>query len=1106
MITTNKKFNYLTIIIISLLLAVCLCFYPSVNANFASAETIASKEISVTNGDFDSSATTALQSTPTGWSREGSSSGKNGVISVNADTFSNRASGYALKSSQNPKKPYTQPNSELDDHILMINAKSSADTNETNHLGYKSNDISLESYSYYSFSIWTLTQTHARASIYIDGLGEDVQNTSFEAYSTNIWTEYRFYIATGIDAETINIQLWLGTKTTDSSNAVFFDHITARQLSGNYFYNEAGQYVGTDDVALDRVNVIDLRDSLDGMIENADFEKGDFTGWTVENYLPIGGDAKIVSIQNAESMENLGLDYIGSSLSEQNRYALLMYSNPKTPTKAVTIEYQSTPFEVLPYETYKITVWAKVSDDFDGTAYVTLREGTDVSNFYGEEYADDFYTPIEQSVSITSNTTNKMTNDYTPYYIFVKGHDLYKTSFSLVLGFGNDEEGASGSIVFDDITFESISHEQFDDATTTNAISVEPSILSGSPSVENGTFNTADTLDKNFEYPVKPASWTSATENDSSSMYGIVNTYSPLYDEHRAQYGNAKNPGNPTSVSTLGVDKDVNNVLMMYNYQETYQSVTSQSISTTANSYQLLSFDYKTVAQDLNNSLMSVYVLDSDNNVLYAEEGLSSSQWTTYSILVNTDTYATSLKLRIALGTSQSPVVGFLYVDNVKFETNSNITDDNYEDYQKSHNTLDFSLTNFGFVSNETVKDIHTPYMYEQKLENGENPEQGSVALYGGMIDTTNNIYGIQNSTNGTSSEQYIPAFISEYAVGKYTLTGKESISLESDKYYKISIDVFTRFSGDTEQDGVNEEDKLAFGAVFGLVGMDKNFENIVSNDSWTTYTIYVTVSENTDVQLQFGILNESANILGQVFFDNFVLDSIDENVYDNAVKQYANDDKVLLLTSQDTTTDEDDTTDDNTTDNEDTDGLIWYVIPTAILFVALVIALCAYFMKKVTIKKWERKKASEYDRETTLHRDVVRREAEQIRDAKIKEYQNKIDEIKAQLTDMEQTHQEVLKKQRTTSGQQEITKAMEKDFKSYASKHTKLENQIEALNAKIETFKLPEYLISIQRGIIAERVKKEKQDKEAKLKQQKAEKKAEKQKAKQQKKESKSE
>lgn len=1090
MITANKKFNYLSVLFITVLLALCLCFYPSIKAGAVASEDMVSSEVTITNGDFDSSTTASLQSSPNGWSRVGSSSGKNGVISVNSDTFSNRASSYALTSSQNPSKPYTQQDHELDDHILMINAKSTADTNETNHIGYESDDISLDAYSYYRFSVWTLTQTNARASIYLSGLDDEVENTSFESYTTNVWTEYRFYIATGIDSQTVSIELWLGTKTSDSTNAVFFDHVTASKLSGSYFYNEAYKYVGSQNPVLDRMNIIDLTDTV-SMIENADFEQGNFTGWTVKDYLPIGGDAQIVSIQNPASMESLGLKYLGSSMSMKNNYALALYS---TSNDDVTIEYESTSFEVLPYETYKITVWAKVSDDFDGNAYITIREGNDVSNFYGENYAESFYTPAEESISISSNTTNVLTNNYTPYYIFIKGHDLYKTSFSIVLGLGDDENGANGCVVFDDITFEKISHQQFDDATSTNSVSVSPSILTGSPSVTNGTFNLADSLDKNFEYPVKPANWTSETENSTSSMYGIVNTYSPLFDQNRATYGNVQNPGNP-STTNLGVDNDVNNVLMMYNYQETYQSVESAEISTTADSYQVLSFDYKTVAQSLNNALLSVYITDSDDNVLYSDEGLNSQDWTNYSIIINTDTYATKLKLVIALGTSENKVTGYVFVDNVKFETSNVITDDNYNEYADSNNTLDFSLTNFNFVDNETTNGIHTPYMYEQKLENGTNPEQGNPVAYGGMIDVENNIYGISHSVESDTNENYMPAFVSN-SVARYTLTSKESLTLSADTYYKITVDVYTRFTGDTQQDGVDEDDKLAFGAIFGLVGMEKNFENIVSNDQWTTYTIYATVDDDSTVQLQFGILSESAKIQGQAFFDNLKLETIDEAQYTNALDRYADDNTVLLLTALDKTTDDNDETDEPSTDNT-TDGLIWYVIPTAILFVALVIALCAYFMKKVTIKKWERKKASEYDRDSTLHRDVVRREAEQIRDAKIKEYQDKINEIQAQLTKMEQDHEETLKKQRTTQGQQEITKSMERDFKAYAGKHTKLENQIEVLNSKIESFKLPEYLISIQRGITLERIRKEKQAKEMKLKEEKALKKAQKKQAK---------
>ena len=431
-------------------------------------------------------------------------------------------------------------------------------------------------------------------------------------------------------------------------------------------------------------------------------------------------------------------------------------------------------------------------------------------------------------------------------------------------------------------------------------------------------------------------------------------------------------------------------------------------------------------------------------------------------------------------------------MDNVRFDTNSTMTDDQYEVYAQTHKTLDFSLTNFNFVSSDSLYGIHTPYMYEQNLEQGSNPSQGDLVAYGGMIDSENNIYGISNSTDDPE-QTYMPAFISN-SISRYTLTGKESLSLQANTYYKVSVNVLTRFTGNTEQAGVSDEEKLAFGAIFGLVGMDKNFEEIVSNDEWTTYTIYVTVSSTTSVQLQFGILNESAEIQGQAFFDNLMFETIEETEYNDALERFADDKSVLLLTAEDATSDDDndDIENDDETGNE---GLFWYLIPTAILFVALVIALCAYFMKKVTIKKWERKKASEYDREATLYRDVVRREAEQIRDNKIKEYENKINEIKQQLEKIEQIHQENLKQQRTTLGQQQITKSSERDFKAYASRHTKLENQIEALNAKIESFKLPEYLLSVQRSIILEKVKKEKLEKEKRIKEEKAKKKADKQK-----------
>ena len=1077
--TNAKKTNQFLLSIFTIFIAVCIALVCQLPAKrTVVAQNSASSEVTITNNDFNSSTSTALQTTPNGWEKQGSSTGKSGVISTNEETFSNRASSYALTTTQNPGVPYTIQGMELDDHVLMINAKSESTTNESNHLGYKSNTIGLESYSFYKFSIWTLTQENAVASIYINGLDENIPNTSFERYTSTVWTEYRFYFATGIDQKDISIELWLGSKEKDSLNAVFFDHLTMKKVSGNYFEEETTN-------SFTRKNVIDLRDYESGLIENANFETGDKTGWKVVDYMPIGADAKVVSVNNRASMESLGIEYLGADYSANNNFALILYS---TSNKAVSVGYESTAFKVLPFETYKITVWAKLSSNFDGKANLVLKEGDDVSLFYGEDYKD-FYTPVSQTVEISSNTENALTNNYTPYYFYVKGHELFETSFTLQLWLGDSETGANGSVIFDSISFEKISWEQFENAETTNASSITLSTVTGTPTISNGTFNSATDLEKNFAYPVAPSDWTSTMEDENKAVYGIINTYSPIYEANKENFGGARNPQNPAS-SASSVESDVNNILMMYNKQATYQTITSSDITTTKDSYQKISFDYKTVLQSTNSNLMNVYVVDSDNNILYSDEGIYSSNWAKYEILIRSTAYSNTIKLVIGLGSEKNPVSGYVYVDNVRFETDETMTDEIYEEYVDSHKTLDYSLSNFNFISPDQKYGMYTPYRYEQKLEIGEEVSSGDPVACGGIIDGENNIFNISNSDNNDEALKYMPAFVAN-TVSKYTLTAKEQLTLETDEYYKFSIDVYTRFTGDLEQADKEEDEKLDFGALFSLKGIDKQFDSIVSNDTWTTYTMYVQVSQQTMVNLVFGILNESAEIQGQAFFDNLKFETIEEKEY-NQAQQKAEDDKTILMISKiDTETTDEDT---DGTDEEGPDAsTIWYLIPSLILFVALVIALSSYFMKKVTIKKGERKRASEYDRNATLYRDVIRREAEQIRDTKIKEIEKEIQSVQTEIERIEQLHKENLKKQRQTVDRS-VTREAERDFKAYAQRHTKLENQIESLKAKIESYNMPEYLLSVQRSIMLEKIKKEKQAKEEELKKLKEQKKAEKQ------------
>ena len=1106
--TTTKKSNLIKKIAFAIVLAIVFAFVTQIpailNKTYAISE-VQYEQVTITNGSFSKNSPKYLTSSPDGWSLQGTSTGKSGVINVASTTFNSRQESFAL--SVNPSKQYDK----FDDNVLMLNANSEKGGKLRNHAGYKSNSISLDAYSYYSISFYVLTQDSAKASAYISGLGDDVENTSYELISTTgNWIEYKFYIATGIDSKTINLELWLGSKEKDSSDAVFFDEVVVLKTSGSYYYQKSVeiqknldelnnlpslsdaqtiQKTGYEQI-LETINIIDLTDFESDVIENANFEKGKSTstpveGWKLVSDFSTNVNSKVVRVDKQEDFQVEGAEYLGSSLSQNNKYALVLYSDIST-----HFGYESSSFEIKPYEAYKITVWAKLSSNFSGNAYIKLVEGDDINEFYkpltdaGLEIKE--YTPQTKSITISSNTTNSLTNDYTAYSFYVKGHELYKTSLSLQLLFGDEGSNATGSVAFDDITFEKISWEQFSSASSTNSATLTLTNVN-SPSVSNGSFNVGLDVEKDVEYPVKPANWTISQEDDSKGIYGIINTYKTFYDENKATYGNAKNPGNQNGVS---VESDVNNVLMIYNNQKTYQKITSDSISVSKQTYKRLSFVYKTVKQSFETKLMNVYVLDSDNNVIYSDEGLYSDEWATYSILIKTSEYTDTIKLAISLGNEDNLVNGYLYIDDVVFEEDSEMTDEEFAEYSKENsNVINFTITNFDLISKDTTLGMFTPYKYTQTLESGENPTNGSLVAYGGIVDGENNIYGVSNSENNESTSKYMPA-IRVDGNATYTLTNKDSLSLETGKYYKFTIDIYTRFVCDLDQTGVSDEDKVKYGAIFMLSGIDKSLTEIVSNDEWTTYTIYAEVSEASDVNLKFGLESGSNDIIGQAFFDNFTYSEVEEIEYTQAT-QNTDDKTMLVITKADTTTTDDDNNDDDNTDSENNDNIIWYLIPSLILFVALVIAVAAYFMKKITIKKWEKKKASEYDRNSTLYRDVIRREAEQIRDKKVKETQNEIDKIKEEIEQLEQAHKEHTKVQRTTTGN--ISLSQERDFKMYAKKHTALENQIEKLQGKIDNMNMPEYLLSVQRSLILEKVKKEKQAKDEALKKQKLEQKKQK-------------
>ena len=127
--------------------------------------------------------------------------------------------------------------------------------------------------------------------------------------------------------------------------------------------------------------------------------------------------------------------------------------------------------------------------------------------------------------------------------------------------------------------------------------------------------------------------------------------------------------------------------------------------------------------------------------------------------------------------------------------------------------------------------------------------------------------------------------------------------------------------------------------------------------------------------------------------FDNYTYEEVDADTFNLAKLNNETDGTFLFISDTEENPEEDENNNSSSTSDIST---IWYVIPSLILAAALILALVAILMKRVKIKKWEKKKVNEYDREKTVHRDVIRKQAEEQRDASVKTLKTQIEEIKS--------------------------------------------------------------------------------------------------------------
>ena len=1064
--TTRRFKNKKTVFGSLLIMAICFCFMFGVLVSGTPAYAYVEQQNTWSNLNFSSNGNlSSVATSPTGWTK-GISDSKATSGAINLDNYNDTF--YLGSSDDLPSKL----SDSADEYVLMINAKSNTNKSDmANAVQYYTNSssMSLDAYSSYKVIVWMKVLENANGSIYITGLDQTIGFERINYSVANNWKTFTFYITTGKNTENIKTELYLGSKDKNTSTgAVFFDNIQAYKVSNSETPANAtneDKLVSTPTNSSDDYKYINL-DERELAFNNANFENDDLSSF--EKVVPaMKADTfrGVFDLSNEATSSANGITYLGTDLTKNNKKALVLYAK-----KDVTsyFGYKSPTINLPMFEIAKVTLNVKASL-VNGSAYVTLKEN-DVINANGD-VIEEIETKSE-SISISSTQTNKFLNDYTTFTFFVKGRSLYNTSFNLEFTLGNSDEEASGVVAFDNVYIEYISSSEYSSATTGSyAKKIDLQETTNTFGITNSTFNTVEKADSELKYPLNPSNWTRNVGEERYTFYGVINTNDASFNSHKAEFGLNANPGNPSGFKDTATD--TNNILMMYNFRATYQSAVSSNFDVSSNSYYKLSFAYKLIASSSNKNILNVYLSDENNNVIYADEKIASNGggWEQYDLYVSTNSYTNKLKLTLSLGTQDDEVVGQAFFDNVKIVKDDNMTKEAYNELVNNAKVLSFDEGNFNLIK-DNGSNVYTALRYNGSLVNGTNPEFGMPIAEGGIVkaltqdefNDEDNVseFKVTASPDNEDNLGYL-LMIRTFDTAYYTMAASDSITLSLDNYYKFTVYIKTQFTGTSEEE---------FGAEFSLTGIEENNKKtgIVAED-WTKYVIYVNCTTDTSVNVTFGLLSADANTTGVVYFDNFSYEKVDADEYNLAHLNNADDETYFFIGNTDAKIDENDEKTFNAT-------ALWYAIPTALLAFALIFAIIVYVMKKFKIKKWEKKKVNEYDREKTVHRNVIRAEAEKRRNEQVKKLQDEIREYEKEIEKIDEVRSKQMEARRGERAKG-VTLNLEREFRQFAKRRTAIENRILLLNAEIENMNTAEYLLSVQHKIAVEKAKTERLAKE---------------------------
>ncbi len=359
------------------------------------------------------------------------------------------------------------------------------------------------------------------------------------------------------------------------------------------------------------------------------------------------------------------------------------------------------------------------------------------------------------------------------------------------------------------------------------------------------------------------------------------------------------------------------------------------------------------------------------------------------------------------------------------------------------------SNTDFGIINtNETLFNEHLTKL-------------GITAINPGNPD------GRETSTNYNNI-----LMLSNKEAGKQSIKSS-TITLEKNSLYLLTFKFNT--PANTEQ-----TNKLSFYILNSANKEIYKQENIVSydeyngtNNEWKTYRVIIKTNSESEQKINFVISfgTDENNSTGYAYVDEIQLskrttnDYIFENTEENkyilkteegeetrylAVGDVSLDDIKQLDTTKEinneityyefvlnTTNEDNGTSNDETNTNNNNGSLAWYIIPSVLFGVALILGVILYYARKIKIKLPQKKEKNEYDRKQTLEKQIKEKEIIKKKEEKNKKIEKEIKEIEKTLENVEKEYENI--KQNPT------------ELKKYINKVEKLQNKKNKLQDILE-------------------------------------------------------